>query len=178
MIVADAEPYLFVSLCVARPEMAISCPLASPSTLYYECTLTPVFCIAPNALTNLKAKFKAVFRKKDKKAKEGESTAGTTEATKTEAPAAATAAAAAPEPAPVPAPAPAPAAGGEVPATEAAKTEEAAKPVTDTASGAVTEAKPEQKAAENPVAAADATAAAPAAAEIGVATDTKPTGAA
>ncbi|TGJ88203.1 hypothetical protein E0Z10_g601 [Xylaria hypoxylon] len=117
---------------------------------------------APNALTNLKAKFKAVFRKKDKKAKEGDTAGGATEATKADTPAAATTAAAAP--------------GGGAPAIEVAKTDEAVQPTTDTAAGAVTEAKPEDKVVETPVAAADATAKAPAAAEIGVATDTKPAG--
>ncbi|KAI0553807.1 hypothetical protein F4679DRAFT_579978 [Xylaria curta] len=134
--------------------------ILSLGTLYYECVLTSAFRTAPNALNNLKAKFKAVFKKKDKKPKEGASTSGTTEAAKVDTPAAATAGTATLVLAPTP--------GKEAPATEAAK------PVTETTTGAATEAKP-----ETPVAAADTTSEAPAApvvAEAGAATDTKPAG--
>ncbi|KAI3335543.1 hypothetical protein F4824DRAFT_500768 [Ustulina deusta] len=127
------------SLRVARPEVA-----------------------TPNALTNLKAKLKAAFRKKDKKPKEGDSAAG---AAKADAPAAAAAAAAATA-----------TPGGEAPAVDAPKTEETVKPATDTAAGAATEAKPEDKATETAAAAADAPAEAPAAAETSATTDTKPAG--
>ncbi|KAI0433731.1 hypothetical protein F5Y09DRAFT_42860 [Xylaria sp. FL1042] len=61
-------------------------PIRSSRTLYHEYVLTFVFRTAPNALTNLKAKFKAAFRKKDKKAKEGESSGAATEAAKTDTP--------------------------------------------------------------------------------------------
>ncbi len=132
---------------MARPEVASPFPFAPPRTLYHEYTLTSVFRTAPNALTNLKAKLKAAFRKKDKKPKEGDSAAG---AAKADAPAGkfnvesvnfrytlrnatrmmlthvAAAAAAAATAAP----------GGEAPAVDAPKTEETVKPATDTGKSA------------------------------------------
>ncbi|KAI8635627.1 hypothetical protein F5Y19DRAFT_408529 [Xylariaceae sp. FL1651] len=106
--------------------------------------------IPPNALTNLKAKLKAAFRKKDKKGKEEGSTAPTTEATETQAPVAAGAPAA------------------EAPVAEEAGKATAAEPTT----AGTTEA---PKAEEAPVAAAaTAPAAALVVAEAAPVTETKP----
>lgn len=68
-------------------EYGESIPIRCTSSLVARVHANACVCTAPNALTNLKAKLKAAFRKKDKKPKAGESSGEATEAAKVDAPA-------------------------------------------------------------------------------------------